>query len=286
MPSLWSISIWISLFNSLTFFYSFFLLCWGGRLLMFLVLHPPHFWLLKQRIWGFKITNSLKKWAPFSVWKTFIFMNSRNFPLDLLSDLTSGLPSLESERLLSDTAHFIGKCCPQLSPAGSNFDFKVSITSCDVLWIIDSFAFTILSKDFPLIATACWSTSACLYWFSTSHYPPFLHLLYFLRNVGNMRMIIFTQHMVEFVEELMSNLLCCPLPLMPLLSLLVCLFNIYFLKRSCQDHFPQILMCSVSLFAISLKSSFIWLKLLPAGIYRWLHLLCNMKVRFPLPLWS
>ena len=110
-------------------------------------------------------------------------MNSHNFSLDLLSDLTSDLPSLQFERLLSDTVHVIGW-----------------VSSSDVsrrlnLWL-DSFYYQLchlfdhwfsclnygIHKHFTLTAIVCWSISACLHWFSGSHYPSFLHLLYFLKD--------------------------------------------------------------------------------------------------------
>lgn len=38
----------------------------------------------------------------------FFLMNGQSLPLDLPPNLSSGLPSLELERLLSDTVRFIG----------------------------------------------------------------------------------------------------------------------------------------------------------------------------------
>ena len=110
-------------------------------------------------------------------------MNSHNFSLDLLSDLTSDLPSLQFERLLSNTVYVTGW-----------------VPSSDVsrrlnLWL-DGFYYQLwhlfdhwlsclnygIHKHFTLTAIACWSISACLHWFSGSHYP-FLHLLYFLKDM-------------------------------------------------------------------------------------------------------
>lgn len=73
-----------------------------------------------------------------------------SFALDLLPVLTSGLPSLEFERLL-DWLHVILRCLQE----GSNCDSKVSIISHDIFLIIGSAGFTIPSNHFPFIATAC-----------------------------------------------------------------------------------------------------------------------------------
>lgn len=136
-----------------------------------------------------------------------------------------------------------------MSPGGSNSDLKVSVTNYDIYLIIDSADLTMVSKHFPLITIACWSTSACLHWSSNSHCPSFFHLLYFLKDVGYMRMVIFMQVLVQFIEDLVSSLLCCPLLLVTLLSLLVCLFNTYLLNThvSVIFFFSKILLCSVSL---------------------------------------
>lgn len=110
---------------------------------------------------------------------------------------------------------------------------------------------------------------ACPHWCSNSHSPPHLHLLCFVKDAGNMRTAIFAQLMVEFLEELRSNGLCCPLPMATRLSLLVCLSIIYFLKHSCQLWYTQTTALLVRLCGISLESSFTWFEVLPASVCEW-----------------
>lgn len=57
-----------------------------------------------------------------------------------------------------------------------------------------------------------------------------------------------------------------------------CTFPTFTFKTFNQRRFLKILLCSVSLYAISFMSSFTWFKVLPASICGWLCLLCLMKV--------
>lgn len=166
-----------------------------------------------------------------------------------------------------------------MSPGGSNSDLKVSVTNYDIYLIIDSADLTMVSKLFPLITIACWSTSACLHWSSNSHCPSFFHLLYFLKDAGYMRMVIFMQVLVQFLEDLVSNLLCCPLLLVILLSLSVCLFNTYLLNThvSMIFFFFQNTAVFCQSFGISHIPSFTRFMLLPASVYRWLSFVHHEK---------
>lgn len=213
-------------------------------------------------------------------------MNRHNFPLDLLPDLTSGLPSLEFERRLSYLIHSTG----WVASSDVSRSLKLRRQSfCHRRWHSSdhcSAAFTVLSTPFPLIARACWSTLTCLHWFSSSHCPPFFHLSCFLKDVGNLRMVILMQLTVAFLEELRSNPPCCPLPKMTLLSLLVCLSNICFLKHSCRCHVLKILLCSIFLQSHSSLPLLDLRKVLPASIDAGRCLLRLMDVRFSLRLRS
>lgn len=61
----------------------------------------------------------------------FFLMKGHSFPFDLLLKRDSGFPSLELERLDSETARLMGrvKSSKSTSPGGSKPDLKASMTN-------------------------------------------------------------------------------------------------------------------------------------------------------------
>lgn len=155
----------------------------------------------------------------------FIFMNRYNFPLDSPPELTFSRIWKMIVRL--STLHWLN-CILRCLPEAPTLTSKFLLPAVTFFWALIQLPLQFhASISHWFLSPGDQPLPACLHWFYHSHYPPFLHFLYFLKDAGNISMTIFIQLMVEFLEELRSNSLCCPLPMVMLLGL-VCLSNIYF----------------------------------------------------------
>lgn len=143
-------------------------------------------------------------------------MNSRDFSLDLLSDLTSDLPSLQFEGLLSDTYMSLAECHPQMSLGGSISDLTVSIINRVIYLIIDSAGLTMVSTSIShrlllsvgqslhvsidfLVLTILLSSISCIFWNICEYRYKRIGIY------GYMSMIIFIQVLVKFLSFLLSE---------------------------------------------------------------------------------